>query len=612
LPSTFADWLDDRTGYRAIVHEALEEPIPGGARWRYVFGSALSTTFLIQVATGLLLMLSYSPSSSTAWGSVFYISNSMTLGWFLRGIHHFGSQAMIVLLAFHLLQVLSAGAYRAPREVNWWFGMALLFLTLGFSLTGYLLPWDQKGYWATKVATNIMGGAPVVGPYIQKIVVGGPDYGNQTLTRFYGLHVGALPALFVMCMAAHIMLFRRHGLCPPKHAHRRATGVFWPEQLFMDTVCSVAVFGIIVLLVVSEHGANLDAPADPASSDYPARPEWYFLSLFQMLKLFPGDREVIGTIIIPTAILVVMLLIPLFDRVLPGKLAHFLACCFVFALVGGASYLTYAAWKADANDKGFQQARAKADAARQRALRLARDPNVGVPPDGASYVLLRDPLTHGRAVLESKCLGCHVYDGKGTAKQIASDLKNFGSRAWVRGLLANPSSPSYFGHVPQCDGMVEWKKSSKLTRKELASVVDFVGTFASIPADTTPEEWLNMPGVADHPGMEPFQKECGKCHATPGFTEGGVRDAPDLFAWGSPEWIARMIKKPGGASRYGFLEPEKQMPSFAEQLTPNDVETVVRYLKNNYPGAPRPVPSGAGPRPIDPLASAIPQSEASR
>ena len=116
LLNQLADWLDDRTGYRALVHEALDEPIPGGARWRYVFGSALSTTFLIQLVTGLLLMITYSPSSSTAWGSVYYISDEMTLGWFIRGIHHFGSQAMIVLLALHLLQVLWAGAYRrAPR-----------------------------------------------------------------------------------------------------------------------------------------------------------------------------------------------------------------------------------------------------------------------------------------------------------------------------------------------------------------------------------------------------------------------------------------------------------------------------------------------------------------
>ena len=108
-----ADWLDTRTGYRALMHEALEEPIPGGARWKYVFGSALTSTFLIQLVTGLLLMLSYSPSSSTAWGSVFFINDKMAMGWIIRGIHHFGSQAMVVLLAMHLIQVLLAGAYRA-------------------------------------------------------------------------------------------------------------------------------------------------------------------------------------------------------------------------------------------------------------------------------------------------------------------------------------------------------------------------------------------------------------------------------------------------------------------------------------------------------------------
>lgn len=585
MRKAIADWLDDRTGFRALLHEALEEPIPGGARWRYVFGSALSTTFLIQVATGLLLMLAYSPSSSTAWGSVFYINNAMSGGWFLRGIHHFGSQAMIVLLALHLLQVLWAGAYRAPREVNWWFGMALLFLTLGFSLTGYLLPWDQKGYWATKVATNIMGGAPGVGPYLQKVVVGGPDYGNQTLTRFYGLHVGALPALFVMSLAAHIALFRRHGLTPPRHHERWGAGKFWPEQLFMDTVFSTAVFGVILFLVVSDHGANLDAPADPSSSDYPARPEWYFLSLFQMLKLFPGDREVIGTIVIPTAIMVVMLLVPLFDRVLPNRLAHFLSCCFVFALVGAAGYLTYAAWKADANDAQFQVSRRKADAARERATVLANDPDVGVPPDGANYVLLRDPLTHGGAVLRDKCLGCHVFDGKGVGAQSAADLKDFGSRAWLRGLLENPRSPTYFGKVPQCGGMARWKKKTRLTPKDLDAVADFFAKYViTTPADMSPAEWQAQAGLEDHPGYKAFHREgeCSACHAD---WSAPNDEAPNLFGWGSPQWVTRMIHKPGAPDLYGYLDKKGQMPAFGEQLTENDVRTMVRYLKNDYPGA---------------------------
>ncbi|HEX8201076.1 MAG TPA: cytochrome b N-terminal domain-containing protein, partial [Isosphaeraceae bacterium] len=252
VPGRLSAWVDDRTGYKELLHHLLDEPIAGGARWRYVFGSALTGTFLTQAVTGLLLMTSYTPSSSMAWGSVWYIQEQMTLGWVIRGLHHFGSQAMIVLLALHLLQVLLAGAYRAPREVNWWFGMVLLHLTLGFSLTGYLLPWDQKGYWATRVATNIMGGTPVVGPYLQRVLVGGPEYGNQTLTRFYGLHVGLLPTLLVLCLAAHVALFRKHGVTSPP----RATGSenFWPKQVFMDVVASAAVLGVVLLLVLNEGG----------------------------------------------------------------------------------------------------------------------------------------------------------------------------------------------------------------------------------------------------------------------------------------------------------------------------------------------------------------------
>ncbi len=589
-----ADWLNDRTGYRAMMHEALEEPIPGGARWRYVFGSALSTTFMVQAVTGILLMTSYSPSSSTAWGSVFYISKEMTLGWFIRGIHHFGSQAMVVLLAMHLIQVLVAGAYRAPREVNWWFGMALLFLTLGFSLTGYLLPWDQKGYWATKVATNIASGTPVIGPYLSKVVVGGSDYGNQTLTRFYGLHVGALPALFVMCLAAHVALFRKHGLTPPADASKRTAGKFWPEQLFMDSVVSVAVFGILTFLVVSEHGANLDAPADPASANYPARPEWYFLSLFQLLKHFEGDRVILGTFVIPTALMVVMLLIPLFDKVLPRGLAYFLSCGFVFAVVGGAIYLTVEAVKADEKDTLFQAERVRADQARERALALAADPKYGIPPDGAMYVLLRDPFTHGQSVLSRKCLNCHYFDGKGqvshdesgketSTPQTASDLKGFGSRAWLRGLLENPRSDSHFGKVKACGGMARWKKNSKLTSKELDSVADFFEKFViPTPPEMTPEEWEAQEGLAEHPGYVAFNKEgeCTTCHSEWGSSN---PEAPNLFGWGSKAWITRMIHKPEAADRYGYLDKKDQMPAFgSDQLSENDMDTLIRFLKGDY------------------------------
>ena len=151
------DWLDHRTGCRAITHDALYENIPGGSRWRYVWGSTLTFALMVQFITGIFLWMAYSPSATTAWESVFYIQYEMSGGWLLRGIHHYTAQLMTILLVLHLMQVVIDGAYKAPREINFWFGIGLLVLVLGLSLTGYLLPWDQKGFWATKVSTNLHG-----------------------------------------------------------------------------------------------------------------------------------------------------------------------------------------------------------------------------------------------------------------------------------------------------------------------------------------------------------------------------------------------------------------------------------------------------------------------
>ena len=581
-----ADWMNDRTGYRALVRTFSDEIIPGGARWRYVFGSTLAAVFLIQAFTGLMMMTAYSASSASAWGSVYYISNVMWMGWFIRGLHHFGAQTLIVLLLFHLVQTLLAGAYRMPREFNWWLGLALLVLTIGFGHTGYQLPWDQKGYWATKVVTNIMGGAPVIGPYLKTVVVGGAEYGNQTLTRFYGLHVGILPVLMLLCFGAHVSLARRHGLTYPAHADRSADETYWPAQTFKNSAFLAVVFAIMAILVVVNGGAPLDAPADPSSADYPARPEWFFLCLFQMLKKFPGRLEWVGSIVIPSTILLVLFLLPLLDRILPSKFLHFLACIFLFALVGGAGYLTVEALQADARDKQFNLARQKANEAEQRALFLASSPEAGIPPEGAGFLMRRDPLTHGLAVLEKKCLSCHALGGgeSRSGEQTASDLMDFGSRAWIRGLLENPKAPAYYGKVPRLGGMVEWKKSSELKSDELDKVADFVATFASIPATMTPAEWKQSLGSGEHPGQEAFETECGQCHKIEGFTDGGQRKAPNIFAWGSPQWITRMIREPSAADLYGYIKEKDLMPPFGtDHLSAHDLDMVIRFLRKDYP-----------------------------
>ena len=356
-----ADFLDDRTGYRAVMHEALYERVPGGARWRYVWGSTLVFAFMTQLITGLFLWASYSASAQTAWESVYYIQHEMAGGWLLRGIHHFMAQAMVVLLALHLLQVVIDGAYRAPREVNFWLGLVLMMLVLGMALTGYLLPWDQKGYWATIVATNLAGIVPVIGPSIQQLVIGGTEYGHHTLTRFFALHAGFLPGALILMLVVHLSLFRKHGL----HAKQPITkpdAMFWPDQVLKDAVAMLAVMAVVlgVILVpalqamlagepvhAGHLGAELGAPADPSLPYAAARPEWYFLFLFQFLKVFEGwgaTGEFLGAIVVPGLIMGVMFLMPILGN---WKLGHRFNVAFTLGVIAGAGLLTALALNED-------------------------------------------------------------------------------------------------------------------------------------------------------------------------------------------------------------------------------------------------------------------------
>src|SRR5213083_2324826 len=253
------DWSDQRTGWRGLLHSALYESVPGGARWRYVWGSTLTFTIAVQFITGVFLWMAYSPSSQTAWESVYYIQDVMVGGWLLRGLHHYTTHVMIILLALHLMQVVIDGAYKAPREVNFWFGLVLLQLVLALSLTGYLLPWDQKGFWATKVATSLAAIVPGIGPGLQKIIIGGPEYGHHTLTRFFALHAGVLPAAVTGMVIGHIYLFRRHGLTA-KEPKRKPDSAFWPDQVLKDAVACLAVIATVLFLILRHRLFSASGP----------------------------------------------------------------------------------------------------------------------------------------------------------------------------------------------------------------------------------------------------------------------------------------------------------------------------------------------------------------
>lgn len=346
-------------------------------------------------------------------------------GWLVRGLHHFGAQAMIVLLAAHLIQTALYGAYRRPRELNWYFGLALL----GFALTGYLLPWDQKGYWATRVATSIVGTIPVFGGFFQRVLVGGPEYGHLTLTHFYALHVGILPAITAALVAGPMALFRRHGVTAPVHADLKKVDRFYPEQVAKDLAVGLAVRLVLFALAARDHGAPLDAPADPAS-DYPARPEWYFLALFEALKWFKGALEPVGAVGIPLLVLGYLVALPLLDKGPDRSIkarARYLAPLAIFGLVAGL--LTAKSRYADATDPAYQKARVLADARAARALALALAAQ-GVPPEGPLAMLRDDPEDRGRALFTQHCVTCHRLGDlvPAAGKATAPDLIGFGTK----------------------------------------------------------------------------------------------------------------------------------------------------------------------------------------
>ena len=204
-------WLDDRTSWRKVWEVIFLRKIPK-VNWFYTLGSATLFVAINQAITGILLTIYYVPTPDHAYDSVQYITTQVPLGWLVRGLHHWGASAMIVLVVLHMLRVILFGAYKFPREVTWFTGVILLLVVIGFGFTGYLLPWDQKAFWATTVGTRIAGTPPLIGDYLLRIIRGGTDISAVTLVRFFGTHVWVLPSLLLLLIGIHLYLVIRNGI----------------------------------------------------------------------------------------------------------------------------------------------------------------------------------------------------------------------------------------------------------------------------------------------------------------------------------------------------------------------------------------------------------------
>jgi len=579
-------WLEERIGHHALIREALDEPIPGGARWSYVFGSALTLVFLVQVVTGILLMTSYAPSATTAWSSVHYISFELRAGWIVRGLHHFGSQAMVVLLGAHLFQVALVGAYRRPREINWWLGLVLMATTLGFALTGYLLPWDQTGYWATQVATNIAGTTPLIGGWLQRVIQCGSEYGNLTLTRFHALHVGVLPALLAGTLALHVALFRKHGITAPASADRSVVDRFYPRQVWKDLAAALVVLAVIFALTGREHGAPLDAPANPAS-DYPARPEWYFLPLFQLLKYFHGPLEAVGTMGVPAIAAAYLVFLPLLDKAKTNALRPRLRVLSpLFAGGLGVVLFTALAMRDDARDPAFQAARVKADARAKAASAIAMN---GVPAEGPLAMMARDPETRGEELFAARCAPCHVLGDLGDRKKAtATTLDGWGTEAWVLAMLHDPDDDARFGKTPFA-GMMPSMDTPPKDRKpdyppfKAMRKEDMSAAAAFLASQGGEEEAAKRDPALLKQGETIVTTRCTTCHLWKGEGDDSSQGfAPEFSGYGSVAWIKAQITNPATKATYrdDALDPKMKghMPRFDAELSPADIELLARWV----------------------------------
>lgn len=316
-------WLDDRIGLSAITQFLKEKPVPQHQHsiWTYT-GSAILLFFAIQVVTGFMLILYYKPTLEAANASVARIMTEIPLGWIIRSVHSWSSTFMIAFVFIHLISIWLTKSYRKPREITWMSGVFLFACSLVFGFTGYLLPWDDLSLSATKVGTDIPRSIPVVGAWVTKLLRGGEDVTGDTLTRFFGIHVCILPIFIFLLLAIHVYLIQKKGMSVPLEAETRGENVptipFWPNFVYREMVVWLILVGILFSVAIL-FPPSLDKQADlMAAAPEGVKPEWYFLFLFQTLKIVPAkilfvDGDIVAVLLMLMAGLFIFFL-PVIDN----------------------------------------------------------------------------------------------------------------------------------------------------------------------------------------------------------------------------------------------------------------------------------------------------------
>lgn len=612
----FADWFDDRTGYRAARAAVWERRVTGGPKWHHATGACTLGLFGVVVATGLLLMTGYSPASDHGWSSVFLIESTRS-GSFLRGLHYYASHALIIVFAIHLAREILAASFRAPRELAWISGLLLLPLLVGEAVTGNPLPASNKAFGQIEVESRIMGDMPLVGSILRGVLVGGEEVGNLTMTRLYALHVAILPLLAGVLLAFHayqlicwgtIAQAKGTTAIPDEHlapAESETEGAaYWPNQTARNAIVFGLVFGLIAALAW-RNGAPLEAPVDPTLEEMP-RPEWYARPLFELRAYVSGSMEFLATGLLPVLLLAFLALLPWIDRLLPRQISKPFRYLVVIVGVGGWAGLTFASLNHDRVDGEYQAFLKRSDARAERAVLLATVG--GIPPGGPATLLRSDPLTQGPVLFDRHCKTCHPQvDAKGNGvaskKPQAPNLYGFASREWIAGLLdpERIAAPEYFGNTAfvtegSSGGMIDFVRDELYAlegdalakrKEQVRKAVLALSAEAALPGQAAADK---KDAAAIQEGQALLAGDelgCVNCHK---FREAGeLGSGPDLTGYGSREWLAGFVSNPAHERFYDGNNDG--MPAFVPEgtdspqniLTRDELLLIVDWLRGDWP-----------------------------
>ncbi|NQU19799.1 MAG: cytochrome b N-terminal domain-containing protein [Candidatus Nealsonbacteria bacterium] len=602
--NTMLQWIDQRSGLRAGIQRWADAPVPGRACGRRIWPCTILFTFCVQAITGFFLWMHYSPSTQTAWESVYHLQNNIAGGALLRAVHHYAAQVLLVLVGIYLLQTIVLGAYRKPRELVFWIILLMGMVTLGLLLTGDLLAWDRNSVTSTQTRVSFLNLLPLVGGGLYKLAAGGPEFGHLTLTRFFALHAGLFSASFLVLLILHGVLARRADAAKVESTGKSTP--FWPNQALLDVAACVVVLGVILIMAV-QCGTTLGSPGDldPDSKYSAARPEWAFLGLYAFSHLFPGKFAIVPIFVIPGLLVCVFLAMPWIGRRKAGYVFNLVLT--VGLLIG----LTALSFQSIAHDKDVAAVDPKrAEAARTYVAAVAAEraqtarivelieANKGIPAAGALSLLQNDPRTQGPKLFAQHCANCHNYGAPGDkailAKEVsAPELYGFASREWIAGLLhpERIKSDKYFGKTKFRKGEMAGflaeihadldAEDEQFLKEDLANVVVALSAEAQFP-------WQQKQDAKDARQIEQGRElisdtlGCTDCHR---FRDKKGSGSPDLTGYGSQQWIAGIIADPTDKRFYG--KNNDRMPAYCPAaseaaqgpLTPRQVEMLSTWLR---------------------------------